>query len=57
MSVHRELEPVVLNLSDKSGCEIMDAVGSFEDSLQTGLKDTFSSLQKDALKVLFCYSF
>lgn len=35
----------------------MDAVGSFEDNLQTGLKDVFSSLQKDALKVLFFISF
>lgn len=51
MTVHRELSPITLAFSEKAADEVIQAIGSFEDSLQTSLKEVFSSLQKDALKV------
>lgn len=53
MNVHRELSPITIPFDNRSGSEIIKAIGSFEDNLQTSLKEVFSSMQKDALKVEF----
>lgn len=53
MSVHKELSPLSITLDDKAAVKVIQEISSFEDSLQTHLKEVFSSMQKDALKVLF----
>lgn len=51
MSVHRELTPLSIPLDERASSNVIQAIASFEDSLQTNLKEVFSSMQKDALKV------
>lgn len=51
MNVRREMPPIQLPLSDDVARRLFERVAAFEDEIQEGLNEIFTSLEQDALKV------
>ena len=51
MDVHKELSPTSQPFTPSSAAAVFKAIGSFEDSLQEGLQEVFTSMKQDALRV------
>ena len=51
MDVHKELTPSSLPLSSTTAASVFTQVAAFEDALQEGLQEVFTSMKQDALKV------
>lgn len=51
MDVHKELSPTSQPFTPDAAAEVFKAIGSFEDSLQEGLQEVFTSMKQDALRV------
>ena len=51
MDVHKELSPSSLPLSSATATSEFSQIAAFEDTLQEGLQEVFTSMKQDALKV------
>ena len=51
MDVHKELTPASFPLSSTTAASVFAQITAFEDALQEGLQEVFTSMKQDALKV------
>lgn len=51
MNVRREMPPIQLALSGGVATKLFERIAAFEDEIQEGLNEIFTSLKQDALKV------
>lgn len=51
MDVRREMPPIQLSLSNGVATKLFERIAAFEDEIQEGLNEIFTSLKQDALKV------
>ncbi|CBK22457.2 uncharacterized protein [Blastocystis hominis] len=50
MNVRREMPPIQLSLSNGVATKLFERIAAFEDEIQEGLNEIFTSLKQDALK-------
>ena len=51
MNVRREMSPIQIALSAGVATKFFERIAAFEDEIQEGLNEIFTSLKQDALKV------
>ena len=51
MNVRREMSPIQIALSAGVAAKFFERIAAFEDEIQEGLNEIFTSLKQDALKV------